>query len=206
MTPRRARFTSSPPRRWPTINWPSCGGWTRRWASSAGLAPATYDGDTPQRDRAATRKRARLVLTNPDMLHTGILPHHLQWAELFSNLRYVVIDELHAYRGVFGSHFANVLRRLRRICQFHGSDPQFLCASATIANPTALAERLIEAPVTLIDDGRRAQGRASHRLLQPAAGRRRAGPAPLQPAGSRAHRRRPDRRTACRPSSSPALG
>src|SRR5262250_1356864 len=102
----------------------------------------TYDGDTPQDARRAVRARANLVLTNPDMLHSGILPHHTKWATLFQNLRYVVIDELHAYRGVFGSHLANVLRRLRRICRHYGSAPQFIMASATIANPRELAERL----------------------------------------------------------------
>ena len=102
----------------------------------------TYDGDTPQDARRAVRARANLVLTNPDMLHSGILPHHTKWATLFQNLRYVVIDELHAYRGVFGSHLANVLRRLRRICRHYGSAPQFVMASATIGNPRELAERL----------------------------------------------------------------
>jgi DEAD/DEAH box helicase domain-containing protein len=102
----------------------------------------TYDGDTPQDARRAVRARANLVLTNPDMLHSGILPHHTKWAALFQNLRYVVIDELHAYRGVFGSHLANVLRRLRRICRHYGSAPQFIMASATIANPGELARRL----------------------------------------------------------------
>jgi DEAD/DEAH box helicase domain-containing protein len=102
----------------------------------------TYDGDTPQDARRAVRARANLVLTNPDMLHSGILPHHTKWATLFQNLRYVVIDELHAYRGVFGSHLANVLRRLQRICRHYGSAPQFIMASATIANPGELARRL----------------------------------------------------------------
>jgi DEAD/DEAH box helicase domain-containing protein len=102
----------------------------------------TYDGDTPQDARRAVRARANLVLSNPDMLHSGILPHHTKWAVLFQNLRYVVIDELHAYRGVFGSHLANVLRRLRRICAHYGSAPQFIMASATIANPGELASRL----------------------------------------------------------------
>src|SRR5881275_2754230 len=102
----------------------------------------TYDGDTPQDARRAVRARANLVLTNPDMLHSGILPHHTKWATLFQNLRYVVIDELHAYRGVFGSHLANLLRRLHRICRHYGSAPQFIMASATIANPAELARRL----------------------------------------------------------------
>jgi DEAD/DEAH box helicase domain-containing protein len=103
----------------------------------------TYDGDTPQDARRAVRARANLVLTNPDMLHAGILPHHTKWLNLFQNLRYVVIDELHAYRGIFGSHLANVIRRLKRICAHYGSAPQFIMASATIANPRELAERLI---------------------------------------------------------------
>jgi DEAD/DEAH box helicase domain-containing protein len=103
----------------------------------------TYDGDTPQDARRAVRARANLVLTNPDMLHSGILPHHTKWAVLFQNLRYVVIDELHAYRGVFGSHLANVIRRLRRLCRHYGSSPQFIMASATIGNPRELAERII---------------------------------------------------------------
>jgi DEAD/DEAH box helicase domain-containing protein len=111
----------------------------------------TYDGDTPQDARRTIRARAHLVLSNPDMLHSGILPHHPRWAKLFENLRYVVIDELHAYRGVFGSHLCNVLRRLRRICRHYGSDPVFLCSSATIANPRDLAERLTERPFELVD-------------------------------------------------------
>src|SRR3989475_2148627 len=102
----------------------------------------TYDGDTPQDARRAVRARANLVLTNPDMLHSGILPHHTKWVNLFQNLRYVVIDELHAYRGVFASPLANVLRRLSPSCRHYGSAPQFIMASATIANPRELAERL----------------------------------------------------------------
>src|SRR4051812_44885865 len=111
----------------------------------------TYDGDTPQDARRTIRSRAHLVLSNPDMVHAGILPHHPRWAKLFENLRYVIIDELHAYRGVFGSHLCNVLRRLRRICRHYGSDPVFLCSSATIANPRELAERLTEQPFELVD-------------------------------------------------------
>jgi DEAD/DEAH box helicase domain-containing protein len=106
------------------------------------LGVFTYDGDTPQDARRTIRARAHVVLSNPDMVHSGILPHHPRWAKLFENLRYVVIDELHAYRGVFGSHLCNVLRRLRRICRHYGSNPVFLCSSATIANPRELAERL----------------------------------------------------------------
>lgn len=111
----------------------------------------TYDGDTPQDARRAIRSRAHVVLTNPDMIHAGILPHHPRWAKLFENLRYVVIDELHSYRGVFGSHLANVLRRLRRVCRHYGSDPLFICSSATIANPRELAERLTGRPFALVD-------------------------------------------------------
>ncbi len=110
----------------------------------------TYDGDTPQDARRTIRSRAHLVLSNPDMVHAGILPHHPRWAKLFENLRYVVIDELHAYRGVFGSHLCNVLRRMRRICRHYGSDPTFICSSATIANPRELAERLTEQPFELV--------------------------------------------------------
>jgi DEAD/DEAH box helicase domain-containing protein len=111
----------------------------------------TYDGDTPQDARRTIRARAHLVLSNPDMVHSGILPHHPRWAKLFENLRYVIIDELHAYRGVFGSHLCNVLRRLRRICRHYGSNPVFLCSSATIANPKDLAERLTEQSFELVD-------------------------------------------------------
>ncbi len=111
----------------------------------------TYDGDTPADARRAVRAAGHIVVTNPDMLHTGILPHHTKWMKLFENLRYVVVDELHQYRGVFGSHVANVIRRLRRICRFYGSDPVFVCCSATIANPGELAERLVGAPVTVVD-------------------------------------------------------
>jgi len=112
----------------------------------------TYDGDTPADARAAVRQAGHIVLTNPDMLHTAILPHHTKWMQLFESLQYVVIDELHTYRGVFGSHLANVLRRLRRICQFYGSDPTFILCSATIANPGELATALVGDDVELIDD------------------------------------------------------
>ena len=112
----------------------------------------TYDGDTPSDARKAIRERANVILTNPDMLHTGILPHHTKWMRLFENLRYIVIDELHTYRGVFGSHLANVLRRLARIARFYGSAPQFICCSATIANPGELASQLIERPVETVEE------------------------------------------------------
>ena len=112
----------------------------------------TYDGDTPSDARRIIRRRANVVLSNPDMLHSGLLPHHTKWARFFEHLRYIVIDELHAYRGVFGSHLANVLRRLKRIAAFYGSTPQFVCCSATIANPRELAENLTEEPFALIED------------------------------------------------------
>jgi DEAD/DEAH box helicase domain-containing protein len=111
----------------------------------------TYDGDTPSDARKAIREKGHIVLTNPDMLHTGILPHHTRWTRLFENLRCIVLDELHTYRGVFGSHLCNVLRRLRRIARFYGREPQFICSSATIANPGELAERLLEADVEVLD-------------------------------------------------------
>src|SRR5258706_3323784 len=122
------------------------------------LPPAIYDGDTPQKDRSAIRKNARIVLSNPDMLHTGILPHHTNWLEFFANLKFIVIDEAHTYRGVFGSHVANVIRRLKRVANFYGAKPQFILASATIGNPKELAEKLIEEPVTLIDNDGSARG------------------------------------------------
>jgi len=112
----------------------------------------TYDGDTPADARRAIREKGHIVLTNPDMLHSGILPHHTRWARLFENLRYIVLDELHTYRGVFGSHLCNVLRRLRRIAQFYGRDPQFICCSATIANPGELAARLLEKNVEVLEE------------------------------------------------------
>jgi DEAD/DEAH box helicase domain-containing protein len=121
----------------------------RRLANRFGVF--TYDGDTPSDARKAIREKGHIVLTNPDMLHTGILPHHTRWTRLFENLRYIVIDELHTYRGVFGSHLCNVLRRLRRIARFYGREPQFICCSATIANPGELGSRLIEADVEVMN-------------------------------------------------------
>ncbi len=112
----------------------------------------TFDGDTPVSARKAIRSSGHIVVTNPDMLHSGILPHHTLWVKLFENLRYVVIDEIHNYRGVFGSHLANVIRRLQRICAFYGSKPQFICCSATIANPLEFAERLTGQEMHLIDN------------------------------------------------------
>ncbi len=127
----------------------------------------TYDGDTPQDARRAIRGRAQLVLSNPEMLHSGILPHHPKWAKLFENLRYVVIDELHAYRGVFGSHVANIMRRLGRVCSHYGSSPLFICSSATIANPRELAERLTGVSFTLVDKSGAPQGEKRFVMVNP---------------------------------------
>jgi DEAD/DEAH box helicase domain-containing protein len=133
-------------------------------AGRLGIRAFTFDGDTPGDARKAVRTRGDIVVTNPDMLHQGILPHHTKWAQFFENLRYVVIDEMHSYRGVFGSHVANVLRRLQRICRFYGSQPQFILCSATIANPAELAAQLIGGEVTAITDSGAPQG-AKHLLL-----------------------------------------
>lgn len=118
----------------------------------------TYDGDTPAAARKAVRQAGHIVVTNPDMLHSGILPHHTTWVKLFENLRYIVIDEIHTYRGVFGSNLANVLRRLLRLCEFYGSHPQFILCSATIANPRELAQTLTGRDVTMVDDNGAPQG------------------------------------------------
>jgi len=116
------------------------------------LVPGTYDGDTPPNARRKLRDEGNVILTNPDMLHQGILPRHPSWGQFFRNLAYVVIDEMHTYRGVFGSNVGCVIRRLSRICQHYGGRPQFVCCSATIANPAELAEKLTDRPVTLVDD------------------------------------------------------
>jgi DEAD/DEAH box helicase domain-containing protein len=113
----------------------------------ADIKSETYDGDTPSNIRQMVRKAGNIVITNPDMLHSAILPHHTKWVSFFENCKYVIIDELHTYRGVFGSHVANVIRRFKRICEYYGSRPQFICTSATIANPVELAEQLIGEPV-----------------------------------------------------------
>jgi DEAD/DEAH box helicase domain-containing protein len=128
---------------------------------------AIYDGDTPQGQRASIRRNARLILSNPDMLHTGILPHHTNWADFFRGLRFVVIDEMHTYRGVFGSHVANVIRRLKRVARFYGVQPQFILSSATIGNPRELAERLIEGPVELLDRDGSSRGERHFLLYNP---------------------------------------
>ena len=127
----------------------------------------TYDGDTSPVARRQVRTAGHVVITNPDMLHAGILPHHTKWARLFEHLRYVVVDELHTYRGVFGSNVANVIRRLRRICQFYGSDPVFICCSATIANPGELAEALLGKPVQVISENGAPRGRRIVGLFNP---------------------------------------
>ena len=118
-------------------------------ASKTGSACFTYDGDTPSDARKAIRESGHIVLTNPDMLHTGILPHHTRWTRLFENLQYIVLDELHTYRGVFGSHLGNVLRRLRRIAHFYGCHPQFICCSATIANPGRTGRQAWRKPTSM---------------------------------------------------------
>ncbi|MBD3226488.1 MAG: DEAD/DEAH box helicase [Caldithrix sp.] len=127
----------------------------------------TFDGDTPVNIRRTIRSAGHIVVTNPDMLHQGILPHHTLWIKLFENLRYVVIDEIHAYRGVFGSHLSNVVRRLKRICRFYGSDPQFICSSATIANPQELVENILEENVTLIDNNGAPSGKKHFLFYNP---------------------------------------
>jgi DEAD/DEAH box helicase domain-containing protein len=139
------------------------------------FAVFTYDGDTPQDARRAIRERGHIVLSNPDMLHAGILPHHTRWMRLFENLRYIVIDELHTCRGVYGSHVANVLRRLRRIARFYGSDPQLICSSATIANPGELAERLAERNFDLVDENGAPAARKTFVLYNPPVVNRRLG-------------------------------
>src|SRR5918996_1629582 len=136
-------------------------------AADIGLKMHTYDGDTPAAIRSVVRSAGQVAITNPDMLHSAILPHHTKWFKLFENLRFVVIDELHTYRGLFGSHVANLVRRLRRICAHYGADPIFICASATIANPRELAERVLGAPVELIDDNGAPAGRKHVLVVTP---------------------------------------
>ncbi len=132
------------------------------------ILPANiYDGDTPQHIRSTLRRESSIILTNPDMLHTGILPHHTGWKDFFTALRFVIIDEMHAYRGVFGSHVANVLRRLKRVSRFYGSQPQFILTSATIANPQELAENLIEKPVSVIEQDGSPHGERNFLIYNP---------------------------------------
>jgi DEAD/DEAH box helicase domain-containing protein len=141
----------------------------RKLAAATGdtIGVAVYDGDTPPDERRAARRRARILATNPEMLHGGILPHHPSWAELLSGLRYVVVDELHTYRGVFGSHLANVLRRLQRVAAFHGSRPRFIATSATIANPAELAGQLFGRPARLIDQSGAPRGERHFLIYNP---------------------------------------
>ena len=139
----------------------------RRMPLKTPIRFGTYDGDTPQSTRTRRRREAAIILTNPDMLHVGILPNHTLWARFFANLKFVVIDEAHVYRGVFGSHVACILRRLRRICDFYGSKPRFILCSATIANPAEHAERLIGLPVEVIDDDGSPRGAKDFILWNP---------------------------------------
>lgn len=136
-------------------------------ATGAALGAFTYDGDTPADARKAIRARAHVVVTNPDMLHKGILPHHTKWVKLFENLRYVVVDELHGLRGVYGSHAANVLRRLWRLCRFYGSDPQLICCSATIGNPRELAEALTGHAMSLVEKSGAPRGERTFAIYNP---------------------------------------
>jgi DEAD/DEAH box helicase domain-containing protein len=138
-----------------------------RGRTSFDIKTYTFDGDTPVSVRKTIKSSGHIVVTNPDMLHTGILPHHTQWIKLFENLRYIVIDEIHQYRGVFGGHLANVLRRLKRICQFYNSHPVFICCSATIANPRELAENLTGEPMVIIDQNGAPRGEKHFILYNP---------------------------------------
>ncbi|NBB96018.1 MAG: DEAD/DEAH box helicase [Planctomycetes bacterium] len=146
-------------------------GTLKRWAADEAvgpaLRPAVYDGDTPTHNRSTIRRDANLILTNPDMLHVGMLPYHAKWHAMLANLRYLVVDELHTCRGIFGSHVACVLRRLLRLCEHYGSRPQIICSSATIANPVELARRLTGRDVTLVDDDGAPQGRKHVVLWNP---------------------------------------
>jgi DEAD/DEAH box helicase domain-containing protein len=135
---------------------------------SATIRPGVYDGDTPTAQRRRIRGEANLVLSNPDMLHAAVLPYHPKWAALFSDLKFVVIDEIHTYRGILGAHVSAVLRRLARVCEHYGSRPVFLAASATIANPGELASRLIGRDVAVIDDDGSPRGRKYFALWNPA--------------------------------------
>jgi len=131
------------------------------------LKAGTYDGDTPSSSRKKVRQNMRIVLTNPDMLHQAILPYHAKWADFFEGLSYIVVDEIHQYRGIFGSHVANVFRRLRRVCTRYGADPAFVCCSATISNPKQLAERLIAEDMELVGEDGSPQGKKYFVLWNP---------------------------------------
>ncbi|MDR6122625.1 DEAD/DEAH box helicase domain-containing protein [Bacillus sp. SLBN-46] len=136
-------------------------------AAGVNINSYTYDGDTPANIRQRVRQAGHVVITNPDMLHSAILPHHTKWVSLFENLKFIVVDELHTYRGVFGSHVANVIRRLKRICRYYGSNPVFICTSATIANPLELAEKLTEEKMCLIDNNGAPSGRKHFLFYNP---------------------------------------
>ncbi len=142
-----------------------------RMVSAGGLAdvarPACYDGDTPSHKRPGIRRSASILLSNPDMLHQSILPYHPKWANFFASLRYVVLDEIHTYRGIFGSHVAGLVRRLQRICRHYGADPQFICCSATLGNPRELATRLTNRPMRLVDRDGAPRGRRYFVLWNP---------------------------------------
>ncbi len=140
---------------------------SNRGRATTGLAIAAYDGDTPTNKRRQIRTNARIIVSNPDMVHTAILPHHTEWSEFFEHLKFIVLDEAHIYRGVFGSHVANVLRRLKRIAQFYGSTPQFILTSGTIGNPIELAEKLIEEQVVLVDDDGTSKGERHFAIYNP---------------------------------------
>ena len=131
------------------------------------LRVCIYDGDTPQSVRADARDKGRIIISNPDMMHSGILPNHTKWIRFFSNLRYIVIDEMHSYRGIFGSHMANLLRRMLRVARFYGANPTFILCSATIGNPRELAERLIGSPVTLVERSGAPSGKKTVVLYNP---------------------------------------
>jgi len=135
--------------------------------SSFPLPAASYDGDTPSQDRKLIRQNSRIILSNPDMLHVGILPHHTNWETFFSQLQFIVIDEMHIYRGVFGSHVANVIRRLKRVAEYYDSRPQFILTSATIGNPKELAELLIEEPVSVVDKDTSSRGEKHFLVYNP---------------------------------------
>ncbi|MBS3750592.1 MAG: DEAD/DEAH box helicase, partial [Anaerolineales bacterium] len=135
--------------------------------SSFPLPAASYDGDTPSQDRKLIRQNSRIILSNPDMLHVGILPHHTKWEEFFTQLHFIVIDEMHIYRGVFGSHVANVIRRLKRVADYYDSCPQFILTSATIGNPKELAELLIEEPVSVVDKDTSSRGEKHFLVFNP---------------------------------------
>jgi len=157
-------------------------------AGARGLRTFTFDGDTPGDARQAIRVHDQIVVTNPDMLHRGILPHHPKWAPLFENLRHVVIDAVHTHRGVFGAHVANVTRRIKRVCAFYGASPQFILCSATVGNPQAHAQALIEHAVHAITASGAPAQRAPHPAMESAGGESRSRPARLGALAVQPHR------------------